>query len=110
MIGGVIGTAVSALFLLAVGLANLLVLADVWAAFSRERRQAEHGDMELDSLSTRGGFKSRMLGRTFSVVSRPWHMYPLGFLFGLGFDMATEIGVLAISAPQATKERLSGRS
>lgn len=66
--------------------------------------------MELDSLSTRGGFKSRMLGRTFSVVSRSWHMYPLGFLFGLGFDMATEIGVFAIAAAQATEERLSGRS
>jgi high-affinity nickel permease len=60
-----------ALFLLAVGLATLLVLADVWAAFSRARRQAEHGDLELDSLSTRGGFMSRLLSRTFSVVSRP---------------------------------------
>ena len=104
-----IGLAVGA-FALGTLARKFLVLADVWAAFSRARRQAEHGDLELDSLSTRGGFKSRLLGRTFSVVSRPWHMYPLGFLFGLGFDMATEIGVLAISAAQATKERLSGRS
>ncbi len=102
VVGGVIGTAVSALFLLAVGLANLLVLADVWAAFSRVRRQAEPGELDLDSLSTRGGVMSRLFGRAFSVVSRPWHMYPLGFLFGLGFDTATEIGVLAISAAQAT--------
>jgi len=101
--GGVIGTAVSALFLLAVGLANLQGLTNVWAAFLRARRQTEHGDLELDNLSTRGGVMSRLFGRAFSVVSRPWHMYPLGFLFGLGFDTATEIGVLAISAAQATQ-------
>jgi len=103
VVGGVIGTAVSALFLLAVGLANLLGLTDVWAAFLRARQQAEHGDLELDNLSTRGGVMSRLFGRAFSVVSQPWHMYPLGFLFGLGFDTATEIGVLAISAAQATQ-------
>lgn len=103
VIGGVIGTAVSALFLLAVGLANLLVLADVWAAFCRARRQTEPGELDPHSLLTRGGFMSRLFGRAFSVVSRPWHMYPLGFLFGLGFDTATEIGVLAISAAQATQ-------
>ncbi|NTJ64942.1 HoxN/HupN/NixA family nickel/cobalt transporter [Agrobacterium rhizogenes] len=103
VVGSVIGTAVSALFLLAVGLANLLVLADVWAAFSRVRRQTAPGDLDLDCLSTRGGVMSRLFGRAFSVVSRPWHMYPLGFLFGLGFDTATEIGVLAISAAQATQ-------
>jgi len=101
VVGGVIGTSVSATFLLTVGLANLWVLRDVWAAFSRLRD--ERGPVDVKSLASGGGLMSRLLRRTFALVSRPWHMYPVGFLFGLGFDTATEIGVLAIAATQATQ-------
>ncbi len=101
VVGGVIGTAVSATFLLTVGLANLLVLRDIWAAFSRLRQEGGAGPVDVESLAYGGGPMSRLLRRTFALVSRSWHMYPVGFLFGLGFDTATEIGVLAIAAAQA---------
>ncbi|MDB5415397.1 MAG: nixA [Rubritepida sp.] len=102
-IGGVIGTSVSALFLLAIGLANLLVLRGIWSAFLRVRRGETIVDEDLDALLAGRGLLARFFRRTFRVVSRSWHMYPVGFLFGLGFDTATEIGLLAISAAQATQ-------
>jgi len=100
-IGGVIGTLVSAFFLLVIGLANLLVLRGIWAAFERARDGAKVGEEELDALLAGRGLLSRLFRPVFKVVSRSWHMYPIGFLFGLGFDTATEIGLLGISATQA---------
>ena len=102
-VGGVIGTAVSAAFLLAIGLANLFVLRGVWAAFNRTRRGQRIADEDLDGLLAGGGFLTRIFRPMFSVVTRSWHMYPIGFLFGLGFDTATEIGLLGISAAQAAQ-------
>lgn len=102
-IGGVIGTAVSATFLLAIGLANLIVLRGVWAAFRRARRGERIVDEDLDMLLAGRGLIARIFRPLFRVVSRSWHMYPIGFLFGLGFDTATEIAVLAISATQAAQ-------
>jgi high-affinity nickel-transport protein len=102
-IGGVIGTTVSALFLLAVGIANLFVLRGVWGAFNRARRGEKIVDEDLDALLAGGGFLARIFRPMFKVVTRSWHMYPIGFLFGLGFDTATEIGVLGISAAQAAQ-------
>jgi len=102
LVGGVIGTAISATFLLAVGLANLCVLGDIWSAFLRVRNTGGVGALDVDALPSGAGPMSWLLRRTFALVSRSWHMYPIGFLFGLGFDTATEIGVLGISAAQAT--------
>lgn len=102
-IGGVIGTTVSALFLLAIGLANLFILKGIWAAFARARRGEKIVDEDLDALLAGRGLMARVFNRTFRVVSRSWHMYPIGFLFGLGFDTATEIGLLGISATQAAQ-------
>lgn len=102
-IGGVIGTTVSAVFLLVIGLANLFILKGIWAAFGRARRGEKLVDQDLDAVLAGGGILSRLFRRTFSIVSRSWHMYPIGFLFGLGFDTATEIGVLGISAMQAAQ-------
>jgi len=102
-IGGIIGTTVSALFLLAIGIANLFLLKGVWAAFSRVRRGGRIVDEDLDALLAGGGFLARIFRPMFRVVTRSWHMYPIGFLFGLGFDTATEIGVLGISATQAAQ-------
>lgn len=104
LIGGVIGTAVSASFLLAVGVANLLVLTNIREAFSRLKRGERVSDDEVDRLTVGVGVMTRLLRRIFALVSRSWHMYPVGFLFGLGFDTATEIGVLSISAAQATQQ------
>lgn len=103
VIGGMIGTAVSASFLLAIGLANLIILIGIWSAFQRLRRGERVVDEELDALLAGRGFFARLFRRLFGVVRRSWHMYPIGFLFGLGFDTATEIGVLGISAAQAAQ-------
>jgi high-affinity nickel-transport protein len=100
-LGGVIGTVVSAAFLLAIGLANLIVLRGIWSAFQRAKRGDSIVDEELDQMLAGRGFLARIFRRVFGVVRHSWHMYPVGFLFGLGFDTATEIGLLGISATQA---------
>jgi high-affinity nickel-transport protein len=100
-IGGVIGTAVSALFLLLIAGANLVILVGVWRTF---RSVSEGGALDhesLDMLLSGRGFMARIFRPMFRVVTKSWHMYPLGFLFGLGFDTATEIGLLSISASEA---------
>ena len=102
-VGGVIGTTVSALFLLVIGIANLFILKGIWSAFSRARRGEKIVDEDLDALLVGGGLLARIFRPLFGVVSRSWHMYPIGFLFGLGFDTATEIGLLGISATQAAQ-------
>ena len=100
-VGGVIGTVVSAFFLLAIGLANLIVLRGIWGAFQRAKRGDKIVDEDLDQMLAGRGFFARIFRRVFGVVRSSWHMYPVGFLFGLGFDTATEIGLLGISATQA---------
>lgn len=102
-LGGVIGTAVSATFLLVIGIANLFILRGVWSAFSRVRRGGKIVDEDLNTLLAGRGLLARLFRRIFGVVSRSWHMYPIGFLFGLGFDTATEVALLGISATQATQ-------
>ncbi len=101
--GSQIGTAVSALFLLGIGLINLLVLKDVWRAFARAQRSGGADDGRLDAHGMSGGFFVGLCGPLLRAISRSWHMYPLGALFGLGFDTATEIGLLSISAAQASQ-------
>jgi len=103
VIGGTLGTAVSALFLLVIGLANLFILRGVWAAFVRVRGGEVVEHAALDALLSGHGLLARMLGPVFRVISRSWHMYPVGFLFALGFDTATEVGLLGISATQAAQ-------
>src|SRR3569833_1132235 len=100
-LGGVIGTVVSAAFLLAIGLANLIVLRGIWGAVGRAKRGEKIVDEDLDQMLAGRGFFARIFRRVFGVVRSSWHMYPVGFLFGLGFDTATAIGLLGISATQA---------
>ncbi len=102
-VGGVIGTSISALFLFALALANLVVLSGVYRAFQRARRGERVHDEDLDILLAQRGLLSRLLRPLFRLIGRSWHMYPLGFLFGLGFDTATEIGLLGIAAAEATR-------
>jgi high-affinity nickel-transport protein len=99
-VGGVIGTSVSALFLFAAAAANVLVLMDVYRAFVRVKAGECCG--HADHLHG-GGFLARLLRPAFGLIARSWHMYPLGLLFGLGFDTATEVGLLSISATQASQ-------
>lgn len=85
------GTLFSALFLLLIGLANLLTLRRLWMA---------RGGGSFDAVSP-GGFMSRILRPVQRLVGRGWHMLPVGFLFGLGFDTASEVALLVMTAQQA---------
>ncbi|MBO0755554.1 MAG: HoxN/HupN/NixA family nickel/cobalt transporter, partial [Bradyrhizobiaceae bacterium] len=105
--GGMIGTTVSTLFLIAIALVNLVTLQSVWSHFKHVRRDERIGAEQLDSLLAGHGFLAQLLRPLFRIVSKSWHMYPLGFLFGLGFDTATEIGLLGISAAQASQGMLA---
>jgi high-affinity nickel-transport protein len=102
-IGGLIGTSVSALFLLAIATINLVIFAGLWRTFRAAREQGVHDAAGLDALLANRGFLARLLGPMFRLVTKPWHMFPLGLLFGLGFDTATEIGLLSISATEAAR-------
>ncbi|CAE6856499.1 HoxN/HupN/NixA family nickel/cobalt transporter [Paraburkholderia nemoris] len=101
--GAMIGTLVSTFFLFAIALLNLIVLRSVLRAFRRVRRGEPYVDEDLDMLLANRGFLARIFRPLFRLISRSWHMYPLGFLFGLGFDTATEVGLLGISAAGAAQ-------
>jgi high-affinity nickel-transport protein len=101
-IGGLIGTSISAMFLFVLAFANLVVLASVVRTFRAVRRGEPLVETDLDLLLNNRGFLSRLLRPLFKLVSRSWHLYPLGFLFGLGFDTATEVALFGISAAQAS--------
>jgi high-affinity nickel-transport protein len=102
-IGGVIGTSVSALFLFAIAIANIFILVAVYKNFQTVKRGGLLVEDDLNLLLANRGLIGRLFRPLFRFVRASWQMYPLGFLFGLGFDTATEIGVLAISASQAAQ-------
>jgi nickel/cobalt transporter (NiCoT) family protein len=102
-IGGVIGTLVSALFLLTIAAVNLVVLWGVHRTFRRVKAGAPYVEEDLDLLLAGRGLLARIFRPMFAMIRRSWHMYPLGVLFGLGFDTATEVGLLGISASQASQ-------
>src|SRR5947207_6367237 len=102
--GGVVGAAISGTFLLLIAALNLLVLADVVRVF----RQMRSGRYDAEGLERRlldqGLFSRVFLKRLGDRVDASWKMFPLGLLFGLGFDTATEVGLLAIAAGVATQQ------
>ena len=97
---GLIGTAVSGVFLLAIGVLNLIVLRQILAVF-RGMRRGEFDEQELDDHLNKRGFMNRILGRVTKTVTKSWQMYPVGLLFGLGFDTATEVGLLVLAGGAA---------
>ena len=102
-IGGVISTLVSVLFLLAIAAVNVVILVGVHRSFRRVKGGEPCGEEDLNMLLAGGGLLARLLRPLFRLIRRSWHMYPLGFLFGLGFDTASEVGLLGISAAQAAR-------
>jgi nickel/cobalt transporter (NiCoT) family protein len=102
-IGAVVGTLVSALFLFAIAFANILVLISVYRAFQTVKSGGPFVEEDLDLALANRGLLGRLFRRFFKMIERSWQMYPLGVLFGLGFDTATEVGVLGISATQASQ-------
>ena len=101
-IGGVVGTLVSSGFLLAIAAINLVILLGVWRSLRHFRRGGRLDEDALDLLLAGRGLLARLFRPLFRAITRGWHMYPLGFLFGLGSDTATEVGLLGISATQAS--------
>ena len=102
-VGGIIGTGVSAFFLLAVAAMNVLIFASVYRSYRRVRQGGAYVEEDVDLLLNNRGFLARIFRPLFRMVSRSWHMFPLGFLFGLGFDTATEVAMFGVSAAQAAK-------
>ncbi len=102
-IGAVIGTSVSALFLFAIAMANAVVLVSIWRAFQKVKNGGAFAEEDMDEALAARGLMGRLFRRFFKVISHSWQMCPLGLLFGLGFDTATEIGLLGISATQASQ-------
>jgi high-affinity nickel-transport protein len=102
-IGGMIGTGVSAFFLLAIAFANGLILISVFQTFQQVKRGGRYDDEDLNLILGRRGFFGRIFRNLFRLIEHGWQMYPVGFLFGLGFDTATEVGLLGISATQANQ-------
>ena len=97
---GVIGPTVSGVFLVVIGIINLFVLIGIVKVF-RRMRQGHYDEAELERQLNSRGFMNRFLGRATRAVKQPWQMYPLGLLFGLGFDTATEIALLAAAGTAA---------
>ena len=100
-VGGMVATTISALFLFTIAAMNLVILRAVWKTFAHVRRGGIYVEEDLDMLTAGRGLLSRLFRPMFRLVSRSWHMAPLGFLFGLGFDTATEVAILGLSASQA---------
>jgi high-affinity nickel-transport protein len=97
---GLIGTSVSGLFLLLIAAINVVILAGILRVFARIRH-GEYDEDELEAQLNNRGLLNRILGRFTKSVSASWHMYPVGLLFGLGFDTATEVALLVLAGTSA---------
>jgi high-affinity nickel-transport protein len=97
-IGGLIGTAVSATFLLVIGVINLVVLLEIWRMFREVRDGGTYNEETLEDFLNERGLLARILRPALRLIRRSWHMYPLGVLFGLGFDTASEVALLGLAA------------
>ncbi|WP_330476011.1 HoxN/HupN/NixA family nickel/cobalt transporter [Terrabacter sp. C0L_2] len=94
------GTSVSGVFLVLIGLLNLAALVGILRV-ARRMRGGHLDEAELERQLERRGFLTRILGRVTRTVSQPWHMYPVGVLFGFGFDTVTEVGLLVVAGGAA---------
>jgi high-affinity nickel-transport protein len=101
-LGGLISTSVSTLFMFAIAFLNLLIMKSIFQAWRHIRAGGAYVDDDFDMLLADRGFLARIFRPMFRLVGRSWHMFPLGFLFGLGFDTATEVSLLGMSASQAS--------
>ena len=97
---GVWGTSVSGLFLVLIGLINLVALVGILKVL-RRMRAGHYDEAELERQLDKRGLLNRVLGRVTRAVTKSWHMYPVGLLFGLGFDTVTEVGLLVIAGGAA---------
>jgi len=101
-IGSLIGTLVSAFFLFIIATLNALILWSTYKVWRRYKKTGHYTEESADLFGPSTGLLGRLIKPVFRLISRGWHMYPLGFLFGLGFDTATEIALLGIAATHST--------
>jgi high-affinity nickel-transport protein len=99
-VAGVVGTSVSGGFLYLIAALNLVILLGIIGVF-REMRHGDYDEARLDAELNSRGLMNRVFGRFTRAIGRPWHMYPIGVLFGLGFDTATEVALLFLAAGAA---------
>jgi nickel/cobalt transporter (NiCoT) family protein len=103
-LGATVGTLASFGFLWLIAPVNLLTLRSIWAAFQRVRQTGVYEPEDLDTLLVKGGVAARVFRPLFNLMRHSWQMFPLGFLFGLGFETATEVMLLGMSAEQASHD------
>lgn len=103
--GSIIGTVVSAAFLYLIAALNIVIFADAYKYFKQVRKYQLNSEklQEMEELLLKRGFMNRIFGRFFKLITASWQMYPVGVLFGLGFDTASEVALLALSAAAAGK-------
>jgi high-affinity nickel-transport protein len=99
-VGSFISTSVSALFLLVIAGMNLSIFRSIHQSYRRVRSGGIFRNEDLDMLLNQRGLAARILKPLFALVTKSWHMFPLGLLFGLGFDTATEVAMFGVSASQ----------
>jgi len=100
-IGNIIGTLISGGFLYIIGFLNLLVVLELYNIYKTVRKEKIADDQKLNEVLLKRGFMNKFFGKLFKIVTKQFQMYIIGFLFGLGFDTATEVAILAISATLA---------
>lgn len=102
-VAGAVGTGASAFFLYLIAFLNVIVLLDIFRAFRKIQRGEGYSEQTLNEVLNQRGFLARFFGPLFKITTKSWHMYPIGILFGLGFETATEVAILAISATTVSK-------
>jgi high-affinity nickel-transport protein len=102
-VGGIVSTLASTFFLFAVALMNIFIFTSIYQSYRLVRSGQPYVEEDLEVFLKKRGFLARIFRPVFKLVSQSWHMYPVGFLFGLGFDTATEVSMFGVSAAQATK-------
>ncbi|MFI1031843.1 HoxN/HupN/NixA family nickel/cobalt transporter [Streptomyces sp. NPDC020951] len=100
---GWIGTSVSGAFLYLIAIINLVIMAGIWKVF-RQMRSGHFDEAALEEQLDNRGLMNRLLGRLMKSITEPWQMYPLGVLFGLGFDTATEVALLVLAGSGAASD------
>lgn len=102
-VGSLVGTGVSALFLFLIAVMNIVILIEIMRTFRKVTRGGVYDEDAIEEYLSQRGFFARIFRGLFKTVDKSWKMYPIGFLFGLGFDTATEVGLLAISGSFAAQ-------
>jgi high-affinity nickel-transport protein len=102
-LGGLISTSISTFFLLGIAALNIVIFISIYKTYRHVRGGGRYSEEDFDVLLNNRGFLARIFRPMFKLVTKSWLMYPLGFLFGLGFDTATEVAVFGLSAGQAAK-------